>query len=111
MEPSSVFFYRFNPERRRSTRSRSSESPLEQHMTGAIHKVRLVCWNEELAQQHSDEITKLGYRVDASSLHGSSAFVTHFRNLNPAAIVIDLDRLPSYGREIATVLRSSKTTR
>jgi CheY-like chemotaxis protein len=80
-------------------------------MIGAIHKVRLVCWNEELAQQHSDEITKLGYRVDASSLHGSSAFISHFRTLNPDAAVIDLDRLPSHGREVAIVLRGSKTTR
>jgi hypothetical protein len=80
-------------------------------MKTVSHLVRLICWNEELAQQHADEITALGYRVDASSLHGSSAFITHFRNLNPTAIVIDLDRLPSHGREIATVLRSSKTTR
>ena len=73
--------------------------------------VRLICWNDELAQQHAKEIAALGYRVDASSLHGSSAFVTHFRNLNPAVVVIDLDRLPSYGREIAIALRNSKTTR
>jgi hypothetical protein len=80
-------------------------------MKGAKQLVRLVCWNEELAQLHCDEITRLGYRVDASSLRGSSAFVSHFRTLNPDAVVIDLDRLPSHGREVATVLRGSKTTR
>lgn len=73
--------------------------------------VRLICWNDELAQQHAKEIAKLGYKVDPSSLRGSSAFITHFRNLNPAIAVIDLDRLPSYGREVAIALRGSKTTR
>jgi hypothetical protein len=73
--------------------------------------VRLICWNEELAQGRAKEIAKIGYRVDASSLRGSSAFVSHFRDLNPAVALIDLDRLPSHGREIAIVLRGSKTTR
>lgn len=77
----------------------------------AAQLVRLVCWNDELAQQHAREITKLGYRVEAGSLRGSSAFISHFRDLKPAAVVIDLDRLPSHGREIGVVLRSSKTTR
>ncbi len=80
-------------------------------MKRAVRLVRLICWNDELAQQHAKEIAKLGFRVEASSLHGSSAFITHFRDLNPAAVAIDLDRLPSYGREIAIVLRGSKTTR
>ncbi len=80
-------------------------------MTRASQLVRLICWNEELAQQRAKEIAKLGYQVEASSLHGSSAFITHFRNLNPAIVAIDLDRLPSHGREVAIVLRGSKTTR
>jgi hypothetical protein len=80
-------------------------------MARAAQLVRLICWKEETAQQHAKEIAKLGYRVEASSLHGSSAFITHFRSLNPAVVAIDLDRLPSHGREIAIVLRSSKTTR
>lgn len=73
--------------------------------------VRLICWNDELAQKRAKEIARLGYRVDASSMRGSSAFITHFRDLNPAVALIDLDRLPSHGREIAITLRGSKTTR
>jgi hypothetical protein len=80
-------------------------------MKRASQLVRLICWNEELAQQRAKAIEKLGYKVEASSLHGSSAFVTHFRSLNPAVVAIDLDRLPSHGREVAIVLRGSKTTR
>jgi hypothetical protein len=80
-------------------------------MATATQVVRLICWNDELAKQHADEIVAAGYRVEASSLRGSSAFITHFKNLNPVAVVIDLDRLPSHGREVAIVLRGSKTTR
>src|SRR5215470_11985672 len=80
-------------------------------MARSSQLVRLICWNEELAQQHAKEIAKPGYRVEASSLRGSSAFISHIRDLNPAIVVIDLDRMPSYGREVAIVLRGSKTTR
>lgn len=80
-------------------------------MKRAAQLVRLICWNDELAQQRAKEIAKLGYRVEASSLRGSSAFISHIRNLNPAVVVIDLDRLPSHGREVAIALRGSKTTR
>jgi CheY-like chemotaxis protein len=83
----------------------------EKDRQGATQLVRLVCWNDELAQQRSAEIARLGYRVDASSLRGTSAFVSHFRTVHPDAVVIDLDRLPSSGREVAIVLRGSKTTR
>ncbi|HYK34956.1 hypothetical protein [Alloacidobacterium sp.] len=76
-----------------------------------VQLVRLICWNDELAQKRATEIAKLGYKVESLSLHGSSAFISHIRNLNPAIVVIDLDRLPSHGREVAIVLRGSKTTR
>ncbi len=80
-------------------------------MARASQLVRLICWNDELAQQHAKAIAKLGYRVNASSLRGSSAFISHFRDLHPSVALIDLDRLPSHGREVAITLRGSKTTR
>src|SRR5580692_11640231 len=43
----------------------------EKHRHDATQTVRLVCWNDELAEQRSAEIARLGYRVDASSLRGS----------------------------------------
>lgn len=73
--------------------------------------VRLVCWSDEIAKQRATQIKAHGYQVDASSLRGSSAYVSRFRSLNPDAIVIDLDRLPSHGREVALALRASKSTR
>jgi len=48
--------------------------------------------------------------VDASPL-GVSGLIGHFRKVSPAAVLIDLDRLPSHGREVAVVLRNSKSTR
>jgi hypothetical protein len=36
--------------------------------------------------------------------------VRYFRELSPDAVVIDLDRLPSYGRELGLSLRASKST-
>src|SRR5215813_5258138 len=80
-------------------------------MARTAQLVRLICWNDELAMQRAKEIAKVGYQVEASSLRGSSAFISHIRTLNPVLVAIDLDRLPSYGREVAITLRGSKTTR
>jgi hypothetical protein len=80
-------------------------------MARASQLVRLICWNDELARKRAKQIAKLGFKVEASSLRGSSAFISHMRDLNPAIVAIDLDRLPSHGREVAITLRGSKTTR
>jgi CheY-like chemotaxis protein len=80
-------------------------------MARTAHLIRLICWNDELAQKHAKAVAKLGYQVEASSLRGSSAFISHFRDLNPSVALIDLDRLPSHGREVAITLRGSKSTR
>jgi hypothetical protein len=48
--------------------------------------------------------------VDASPLN-PSRLIGQIKNNPPAAIVIDLDRLPSHGRIAATVIRSSASTR
>jgi hypothetical protein len=72
--------------------------------------VRLVSWNDELARLRERELTALGFRVDASSLLGGAGIVGHFRNAAPNAVVLDLDRLPSHGREVGVTLRNSKST-
>jgi len=73
--------------------------------------VRLVSWDENTAKVRTRDLTNLGFRVEASSLLGSGGIVGHFRDLAPDAVVLDLDRLPSHGREVGTVLRDSKSTR
>jgi CheY-like chemotaxis protein len=71
--------------------------------------VRLVSWNEDAAKARQRELKNLGFRVEAGSLPGG--VVGHFRDLAPDAVVLDLDRLPSHGREVGTMLRDSKSTR
>src|ERR1700674_1054694 len=72
--------------------------------------VRLVCWNPELAQERARLLQQAGVDVDASPLKPASV-IGHFRASSPAAVLIDLDRLPSHGREVAVALRTSKSTR
>jgi hypothetical protein len=49
--------------------------------------------------------------VDFTPLLRPSGVVGELARLNPAALVLDLDRLPSHAREIAFALRSSKSAR
>jgi hypothetical protein len=73
--------------------------------------IRLVSWNEDIARARARELTALGFRVDAASLLGRGGIVSHFRETAPDAVVLDLDRLPSHGREVGVMLRDSKSTR
>lgn len=75
-----------------------------------MQKLRLLCWNADLAKQHAKVLKAAGYAVDSSAMQGSG-IVGQMRDLAPDAVVIDLDRLPSSGREMAIMLRSSKSTR
>ena len=72
--------------------------------------IRLICWNPDLARERAGALRAAGFTVDASPL-GISGLIGHFREMSPAAVLIDLDRLPSHGREVAIVLRNSKSTR
>jgi len=72
--------------------------------------VRLVCWKEDLARERARVVKEAGIPVDASPLK-PGRLIGHFRANPAAAVLIDLDRLPSHGREVAVALRSSKSTR
>lgn len=72
--------------------------------------IRLVCWNPDLARERASVLRDAGFSVDASPL-GISGLIGQFRQSSPAAVLIDLDRLPSHGREVAIVLRNSRSTR
>ena len=72
--------------------------------------VRLVCWNPDLAREREQVLKTAGIRVDASPLN-PSGFISQFRDKPTAAVLIDLDRLPSHGREVGVMLRQSKSTR
>lgn len=72
--------------------------------------VRLICWNADTAEQRARELQQAGIAVDATPLKPGGG-IGQFRANIPEAILIDLDRLPSHGREVAVALRNSKLTR
>jgi CheY-like chemotaxis protein len=80
-------------------------------VTTARASIRLVSWNDDAARVRARELMALGFNVEARPLAECGGVVGHFRNLAPDAVVLDLDRLPSHGREVATMLRDSKSTR
>ncbi|MDQ1454168.1 MAG: hypothetical protein QOK38_4034 [Acidobacteriaceae bacterium] len=72
--------------------------------------VRLICWNEADASARAAGLRHAGYRVIADPPENPGGMVRYFRELAPDAVVIDLDRLPSHGRELGLSLRASKST-
>lgn len=72
--------------------------------------IRLICWNEDLARERMASLADCGFAIDGSRLN-PSGLVRQFKEMAPAAVLIDLDRLPSHGREVAVALRQSAFTR
>lgn len=71
--------------------------------------VRLIHWKPEEAEERAQRLTVAGYTVNAAPLSG--AFLRELRADPPAAVVIDLSRLPSHGRDVGAAIRQSKSTR
>jgi hypothetical protein len=72
-------------------------------------RIRLLHWKQEECAPRAERLRALGYDVDATKL--MSASMKEFRENPPDAVVIDLGRLPSHGREVGVFLRGSKSTR
>lgn len=73
-------------------------------------RVRLIHWKAEEAAPLLNSLRAAGYQVDYEErpdYHVAQAIRAEL----PAAVVIDLSRLPSHGREIAIFLRGSKAAR
>ena len=75
-----------------------------------MNHVRLIHWNAAEAQERALRLQACGYEVDFTPLDGPAA-VRRLRDDPPAAVVIDLSRLPSHGRDVGLALRKSKLTR
>jgi CheY-like chemotaxis protein len=75
-----------------------------------VSRVILVHWREEEARPHLEALRAAGYEAEWFGQPGPGAMKT-FRDPAVAAVVIDLSRLPSHGREVATALRHTKSTR
>lgn len=74
-----------------------------------MHRVRLIHWNEIEAQERAGLLTSWGYRVQSEPF--SRDVLQAMRQDPPSAVVIDLGRIPSHGRDVGLGIRSYKDTR
>lgn len=72
-------------------------------------RVRLIHWNATEAEERAERLRRAGFEPDADGFEPSS--LRGLAEDPPAAVVIDLGRLPSHGREVALALRERKGTR
>jgi hypothetical protein len=73
-------------------------------------RIRLVHWKDDEVPTRVARLEAEGYEVDGE-VPGTSIGVKQLREDPPTAFVIDLDRLPSHGREVAFAVRQSKALR
>jgi CheY-like chemotaxis protein len=75
-----------------------------------MSRIRLIIWNEDEARQRAKELRAVGYHV-RHDLASPPELVRALRSRPPDAIVIDLSRLPSQGRDMGLLLRKSAALR
>jgi hypothetical protein len=75
----------------------------------AVSRIQVIHWKAAEAGALLDACRDAGFEVDYIERDGASISRAIRANL-PAAIVIDLSRLPSHGREVAVWLRGQKST-
>ena len=75
-----------------------------------MHRVQLIHWKKKEAKEKVVALRAAGYRVSYGNVHGTD-MMRGIRTKPPAAVVIDLSRMPSQGRDLALWLRSTKATR
>lgn len=75
-----------------------------------MHKVKLIHWKSEEIEQRKSILHSAGYQVD-SNLESGTRILKSLAEDPPAAIIIDLSRLPSQGRDFALMVRKRKGTR
>jgi CheY-like chemotaxis protein len=76
-----------------------------------MQRIRLIHWHEAESAAKADRLRDAGYDVDYQPADKPEAFHKNLGATPPQAVVIDLSRLPSHGREVALRLRQYKPTR
>ena len=74
-------------------------------------RVRLVHWKEAELGERTARLVRAGHEVHGWGTVDGAAFLRSVADDLPDAVVIDLSRLPSHGREVGVALRSRKATR
>jgi CheY-like chemotaxis protein len=75
-----------------------------------VSRVRLIHWNGPEGRECRRRLSALGHEAAFDEIDGP-ALLRAIRGGQVDAVVIDLSRLPSHGREAAMALRSGKATR
>jgi hypothetical protein len=75
-----------------------------------MRNIKLILWNVEEAHERALILKAAGYRVDAMIPSGLNT-IHLFKKSPPDAVVVDLSRLPSQGRDFGLFLRHHKQTR
>ena len=75
-----------------------------------MRHVRLVHWSESEAADRASLLRAAGFEADRTPLR-SPADLRAMAESPPTAVVIDLSRAPSHGRDIALAIRTRKGTR
>ena len=73
-------------------------------------RIRLFHWKAAEAQATLDRLRTAGHEVDYQEQF-LPALLSELKRSPPDAVLIDLSRLPSHGREVAVSIRGSKSTR
>jgi len=72
-------------------------------------RVRLIHWKAAEALEKAQNLRSFGYEVDCDPF--TPAVWKRLQQEPPAAVVIDLSRLPSQGRDVGVAIRKYKATR
>jgi CheY-like chemotaxis protein len=75
-----------------------------------LNKIRLIHWNSAEAKHLAEKLKEIGYQVTYEMPSGPDLLRELGKN-PPDAVVIDLSRLPSQGRDMALAIRHQKSTR
>lgn len=89
----------------------ATEAPKQRRLRPSRgQRLRYLHWHAGEAGERAARLRGLGYEVDHSPFDGPAALKT-MRLAPPDAVVIDLSRVPSHGREVGVALRAAKATR
>ena len=72
-------------------------------------KIRLIHWNPDERGERAAYLKRRGIAVDFETFDGK--MLKRIGNDPPAAVIIDLTRMPSQGRDVAVAIRIRKSTR
>jgi hypothetical protein len=74
-----------------------------------MSRIRLICWNQNEAREGAEKIKSIEYVVEFEPFEKET--MKKLREKPPDALVIDLGRIPSQGRDLALLFRKGKSTR